>query len=161
MTLKIPSTWLISVALLVNSLLPLSAGGRSEKIVVGKIDKAGLEHLIRAGGSPSILVMMASWCGPCRKDLPSLIKLYEKYRPRGLKMFGISFEYAGPSAIQRLLDKLNANFPVYWAEDDVLRDYGINAIPMLFLIKDGKIVEKIIGSRTEDFMDRKIGDFLK
>jgi thiol-disulfide isomerase/thioredoxin len=161
MTLNIPSTLLISVAFLVNSLLPLSAGGRSEKIVVGKIDKAGLEHLMREGGSPSILVMMASWCGPCRKDLPSLIKLYEKYRPRGLKMFGISFEYAGPSAIQKLLDNLNANFPVYWAEDDVLRDYGINAIPMLFLIKDGKIVEKIIGSRTEDFLDRKIGDFLK
>lgn len=161
MTSNIPSIWLISVAFLVNTLLPLSAGGRSEKIVVGKIDKAGLEHLIREGGSQSILVMMASWCGPCRKDLPSLIKLYEKYRSRGLKMFGISFEYTGPSAIQKLLDNLNANFPVYYAEDDVLRDCGINAIPMLLLIKDGKIVEKIIGSRTEDFLDRKIGDFLK
>ena len=161
MTLNIPSTWLISIAFLVNTLLPLSAGGRSEKIVVGTIDKAGLEHLIRAGGSTSIVVMMASWCGPCRKDLPSLIKLYDKYRSRGLKMFGISFEYAGPSAIQKLLDRLYANFPVYCAEDDILRDYGINAIPMLFFIKDGKIVERIIGSRTEDFLDGKIGDFLK
>jgi len=161
MTLSIPSTWLIFVAFLVNSLLPLSAGGRSEKIVVGKIDKAGLEHLIREEGSRSIVVMMASWCGPCRKDLPSLIKLYDRYRSRGLKMFGVSFEYAGPSPIQKLLDKLNANFPVYCAEDDLLRDYGINAIPMLFLIKDGKIIEKIIGSRTEDFLDRKIEDFLK
>ncbi len=76
-------------------------------------------------------------------------------------MIGISFEYEGPSAIQGILDRLNANFPVYCAEDDILRDYEINAIPMLFFIKDGKIVEKIIGSRTEDFLDRKIGDFLK
>lgn len=161
MTLNIPATWLISVAFLVNSLLPLSADSRSERIVVRKIDKAGLEHLIREGGSPRILVMMASWCAPCRKDLPSLIKLYEKYRSRGLEMFGISFEYAGPSAIQKLLDNLKVNFPVFWAGSDVLRDYGINAIPMLFLIKDGKIVEKIIGSRPEDFLDRKIADFLK
>jgi len=159
--MRIPSACLISIALLVHSLFPPDGVGFFERIVVGKINKAGMERLIQAREGPRIIVMMASWCGPCRKNLPSLIKLYEKYRPGGLSMIGISFEYAGPSAIQGILDRLSANFPVYCAEDDILRDYEIHAIPMLIFIRDGKIVEKIIGSRTEDLLDRKIGDFLK
>ena len=156
-----PSKWLIILFFLARSAFPHTAIPRSPRIIIGKIDKVGVDRLIREMENPSIIVMMASWCAPCIKELPSLIKIYGKYRPLGLRMVGLSFEIGGPTAIQGILDRLKVNFPVYLAGEEILRAYNISAIPMLFFIKNGQIVEKIIGNQTEEFLNGRIGEFLK
>jgi len=116
--------------------------------------------LIKAKDGPTVIVAMAAWCLPCREELPILVKLYNKYRRQGLKMVGISLDLGGPSAILPILEKAHANFPVFWAGEEAVRDLNIRAIPLLLLVKDGVIVEKVVGKRSEAFLDKKINDLL-
>jgi thiol-disulfide isomerase/thioredoxin len=108
-----------------------------------------------------MIVAMASWCAPCRKELPTLIKLYDKYEDQGLKMVGISLDEGGPEAMQRILDKARVNFPVYWVGVDIANDFGIYAIPMIFFIKDGVVLDKVPGQRSKNYLEKKIKKLLK
>ncbi len=76
-------------------------------------------------------------------------------------MIGISIDLEGPQAMQPIIDKLKVGFPVYWYGESAVQKFSIFAIPMIFLVKDGRIVEKLPGRRPERELDRKIRDFLK
>ncbi len=127
---------------------------------VGTIDSAGIERLIKANEGAMVIVAMAAWCLPCRQELPTLVKLYDKYRKTGLKMVGISLDLEGSSAIQPVLDEARVNFPVYWAGEQAVYDLKITAIPLMFLVSNGKIVERIMGLQSEKFLDQKISGLL-
>ncbi len=146
------------VFLFLLNALTLATGNR---IVIGKMDAAGLDQLMQDPGNHRMVVAMAAWCGPCRKELPILIKLFEKYEDKGLKMVGISVDANGPEALQQILDKARVNFPVYWVGVDVAHEFNIYAIPMIFFIKDGEVVEKLPGQRSETFLEQKIQTLLK
>ena len=137
----------------------LAEGGA--RIVVKKIEANELDKLMKSTESRSLVVAMASWCGPCRDELPSLIKLHNKYKDRGLKIIGISLDVDGPEAMQKIADKIKVNFPIYWAGEEAADKYGIYAIPMLYLIKNGKVIDKIPGQQSEASLDKKIGSLLK
>ena len=129
--------------------------------MVKTMDMAALNRLVDARDSQCLIVAMAAWCAPCREELPTLNKLYSRYHERGLQLFGISLDLEGPSAMQPVVDRMKVNFPVYWVGEEAVEAYAITAMPVIFVVKDGQIVERIIGRRQEKFLDRKIRDFLQ
>ena len=153
-------TWLLVAACLIALVPSGKATCTEHRVAVKTIDSAGIDQLIKAS-TGTVIVAMAAWCLPCREELPILVKLYDKYKSQGLKVIGISLDLDGPSAILPILDKANVNFPVYWAGEKTANDFNIRAIPLLLLIKDGSIVEKVLGKRPEAFLDVKISDLLK
>ena len=153
--------WIILITLAIVLLPNTYAGAAQERIVIEKMDAAGLGRLMQDPGNQRMIVAMASWCGPCRKELPALIELFKKYQNQGLKMVGISLDADGPEAMQRIVDKAGVNFPVYWVGVDAAHEYGIYAIPMIFLIKDGEVVEKLPGQRSKKYLDQKIQSLLE
>jgi len=132
----------------------------SKKNLVLSIDVAGIEELMQIRGCPLMLVAMASWCGPCREELPILQRMYEKYKDKGLRIIGISLDIGGPSAMQPLVDQMGLDFPVYWGGEKVAVEYRISAIPLTYIVKNGEIVEKILGGRGEAFIEDKIVSLL-
>jgi len=128
----------------------------SKKNLVLPIDVAGIEALMETRDCPLMLVAMAAWCAPCRAELPILQKMHEKYKDRGLRIIGISLDIGGPSAMQPLVDQMGLDFPVYWGGEKVTVKYRISAIPLTYIVKNGEIVEKILGQRGEDFIEGKI-----
>ncbi len=126
------------------------------KNTIVPIDVAGIETLIQERGCPVMLVAMAAWCAPCRAELPVLQEMYEKYKDRGLKIIGISLDMGGPSAMQPLVDQMGLKFPVYWGGEKVAKHYRISAIPLSYLIKNGAVVESILGRRDKAFIEGKI-----
>ncbi len=100
--------------------------------------------------------MMASWCGPCIRELPTLDKLYRRYRNRDLDIIGVSLDFEGPAAMQPIVDSLDVRFPVYWMDEAGVRTYNISGIPLLWVVKNGQVREKILGSRSESFLEKKI-----
>jgi len=140
--------------------LDISAHGGT-RIIVEKIKPKELDNLMKSRESRSLVIAMASWCGPCREELPFLIKLHNKYKDKGLKIVGISLDVDGPEAMQKIADKMKVNFPIYWTREDAVDKYEIYAIPMLYLIKNGKVIEKLVGKQSEAYLEKKIGGLLK
>jgi thiol-disulfide isomerase/thioredoxin len=130
-------------------------------VTIQKISESALDGLVKADNNKILLTFMAAWCGPCIDELPALNKLYQRYKSQGLKIIGISIDLEGPKAMQPIVDKLKISFPIYWYGDTAVQKFSLFAIPMIFLVKDGRIVEKLPGRRSEKVLNKKIREFLK
>lgn len=82
----------------------------------------------------------ATWCGPCRQEMPHLNKLYDKYRASGFVLLGVNIDDDALKATD-LATKLGLKFPVLLDTDKkVSRSYDMNAMPATLLIdRDGKV----------------------
>lgn len=129
-------------------------------VTVEKISEAALDELIQSGSNKMVVTFMAAWCGPCIDELPALNRLYKKYNHTGLKLIGVSIDIEGPRAMQPIINRLNVAFPVYWYGESAVKKYSIFAIPMVFLVKNGQIVKKLPGRRSERDLEKKIRKFL-
>ena len=141
-----------------------TAGGTvqaASEATVERMDPAALEQMFNDPDSGRLIIAMASWCAPCRKELPLLNELYRKYQDQGLKLVGVSLDLEGPAAMQAIVRKLKVEFPVYWVGEGAVKKYEIYAVPMLYVVRDGKVVEKIPGKRSKAFLEKRIRKLLE
>jgi len=151
---------LISLAALLLMVFFITHTDASAAVTIEKISESALDELINTRDHKMVVTFMAAWCGPCIDELPVLNKLYQKYKAQGLILIGISIDLAGPQAMQPIIDKLKVGFPVYWYGASAVQKFSIYAIPMIFWVKDGRIVEKLPGRRSGKELNKKIQKFL-
>ncbi|MBN2398599.1 MAG: TlpA family protein disulfide reductase [Deltaproteobacteria bacterium] len=130
------------------------------KNLVLPIDIEGVEELLKIEGCPLMIVAMAAWCAPCRSELPALQRMHEKYKDRGLRIVGISLDIGGPSAMQPLVDQMGLEFPIYWGGEEVTVHYRISGIPLSYFVRNGEVVDVVLGGRDETFIEEKIVSLL-
>lgn len=133
----------------------------SASVTIQPIEETKLDELINGGDGRLVVTFVAAWCPPCIDELPILNKLYHKYKNRGLKLIGISIDLEGPGALQPIIAKLKIDFPIYWYGEKGVQKFKLNAIPMLFFIKDGEVVDKLYGRRPEGQLNKRFKEFLK
>ncbi|HEV7913269.1 MAG TPA: TlpA disulfide reductase family protein [Albitalea sp.] len=106
----------------------------------------------------------ATWCGPCRQEMPHLNKLYDKYRASGFVLLGVNVDDDARKAAD-LAAKLGLKFPVLLDTDKrVSRVYDMSAMPATVLIdRDGRVRHLHRGYRDgyENTYDMQIRDLLK
>jgi thiol-disulfide isomerase/thioredoxin len=153
---------LLLILMVLVAALNTGAGAEATKrALVKPIEESKLNEMLSAKDNRLVVTFLAAWCGPCIDELPVLNKLYQKYEKSGLKLIGISIDLEGTSAMQPIVDKLSIKFPVYWYGEKAVKKFKLNAIPMLFFIKEGVIVEKLYGRHPERSLKKKFKEFLK
>ncbi len=108
-------------------------------------------------GKVIILDFWATWCPPCRAEIPGFIKLQEKYGDR-LQIIGVSVDQNGPAAVEPFARKYGINYPIAYADGRVVQAYGgITGIPTTFVIDpDFKIRRKYVGYQSLEVFERDI-----
>jgi Peroxiredoxin len=110
--------------------------------------------LSKLKGKIVVVNFWATWCGPCRAEIPGFMEVYEKYKSKGLEIVGVSLDQGGWEDVKPFAQKFNISYPVVLGNQRIAEQYGdIDAIPTTFIIdKDGNIVGRHIGyMKKEDF----------
>ena len=101
-------------------------------------------------GKVLLVNLWATWCGPCRMEIPELVKIHKEYHSKGLEMVGLSTENPDASAqgVEEFVQEFGMDYRVGWATREVSLGLmqGRDAIPQTFIIsRDGRILKRFIG----------------
>ena len=98
-------------------------------------------------GKVVLLDFWATWCPPCRYELPALNKLYGELKDQGLLVVGMTVDRGSPASIKGAVDKFQLTYPVTLADEQVQSTFGgIRAVPTKFLInRKGEIAQTYLG----------------
>ena len=104
-------------------------------------------------GKVMVVNLWATWCGPCRLEIPELVKLHKEFHSRGVEIIGLSTENPDASAekVRKFIQDFQIDYRIGWAPIEV----GVplmqerQAIPQIFVIsRDGRILKRFVGFST-------------
>jgi thiol-disulfide isomerase/thioredoxin len=118
-------------------------------------------------GKVVVVNFWATWCDPCRVEIPWMIDFQQKYESRGFTMLGVAMDdegksVVGPFVATTLFDvggkQMTMNYPIMLGNDDVASKFGgLIGLPMTVVIsRDGKIVKRFIGLASHDVLEQQI-----
>ena len=98
-------------------------------------------------GKAVLLNFWATWCGPCKIEMPWFVEMQKQYGDQGLQIVGVAMDDSSKQDIAKFTREMGVNYPVLIGKEAVGDAYGgVPALPESFFIgRDGKIVDKIIG----------------
>ncbi|PLX47062.1 MAG: TlpA family protein disulfide reductase [Desulfobulbaceae bacterium] len=101
-------------------------------------------------GTVVLVNFWATWCPPCRREIPSLVKIQDQYGDKGVVVLGISLDKGDRDKVAAFIKKIGVNYPVALGDTEIARKFGaLGAIPFTFLVdRQGRIVNKYPGYTT-------------
>lgn len=120
---------------------------------LGDVDAEGLRELVAQHRDKVVVVnFWATWCGPCRVELPHLEALRKEYSQDDLYLAGVSLDF-DPQAPERFAREHKQGYPTYLAGPDVPSAFGVGAIPMTLIWgKDGTLEHEHLGIATLEYL---------
>lgn len=117
-------------------------------------------HLSDFRGKPVLLNFWATWCEPCKIEMPWFIQLQKQYAGEGLQILGVAMDDSSEKDIASFAHDMGVNYPILLGKEEVGNAYGgVQFLPATFYIdRDGKVVEKVFGlkgrSEIEDLVKK-------
>lgn len=114
-------------------------------------------------GKVVILNFWATWCPPCRDEVPDFVRLQSKYRDKGLAIVGLSLDAGGANDVRPFVDEYDVNYTMLIANQETAESYGgIQGIPTSFLLdREGKIVKRFVGRASAEAFEEAIRPLLE
>ena len=126
--------------------------------------KGGAQTLRQWQGQVLVVNFWATWCAPCREEIPGFVRLQERYGPRGLQFVGIAIDQ--PDKVAEFSREFHINYPLLMGEletIELMRQAGNRAgvLPYTLVIdRDGKLVSREPGGLKESRLERMVQPLL-
>ncbi len=113
-------------------------------------------------GKVVLLDFWATWCGPCKIEIPWFMEFQRKYKDRGFTVLGVSMDEGGWQVVKPFAEEYKMNYPVVLGTDETGTAFGgVEVLPTTFIIdKQGRIVVTHQGLTGKDEMEKTIEDLL-
>ncbi len=114
-------------------------------------------------GKAVLLNFWATWCAPCKIEMPWFVDLQKQYASQGLQVIGVAMDDSGEEAIAKFAKEMAVNYPVLIGKESVGDAYGgVEFLPTTFFIdRQGKVVDRVFGlvghSDMEDNVKKALG----
>jgi peroxiredoxin len=114
-------------------------------------------------GKVVVLDFWATWCPPCKAEIPDFIRLYSQYQKDGFQMLGISLDQGGLGDVVPFMKNYGINYPIMLGDNQVVSEYGgIRGIPTTFVIdKKGYVRAAFEGYRPASTFENLILELTK
>jgi thiol-disulfide isomerase/thioredoxin len=147
--------------------LPLPSSRSSSGIPAGSRDREKL----RTGrpprpwgpflGKPTVINFFATWCPPCREEIPGFVEVYDKYRGSGFEIVGISFDTDTKGDLPAFMMENRIGYRILMGDMATARAYGVNPLPTTFFVgKDGRIMNVHVGYIDKETFEREVRKLL-
>lgn len=119
-------------------------------------------ELSKLQGKVVLVNFWATWCGPCRREIPDFIEVYQEYKSKGFEIVGIALDEEGFDLVTPFVKKYKIPYPVVIGSGKEVRAYGgFEVIPTTFLIdRKGMIVDEHMGLMTKADLIKKLKSVL-
>ena len=151
---------IILIILVISGAVDISRAGKEEKIAAPDFTLMTMDNkkvsLKDFKGKYIFLNFWATWCGPCIDEMPSMERLYQKFKTRkNFAMLAVSIDKAGTDAVKKFMTENKLTFSVLLDRDsEVAGAYGVMGIPSTYLIDtQGFVINRAVGARAWDTKD--------
>ena len=109
-------------------------------------------------GKAVLLNFWATWCSPCKIEMPWFVELQQQYGPQGLQVIGIAMDDASKEDIAKFARDLGVNYPILLGKESVGEAYGgVQFLPTTFFIdRDSKVLEREFGLKSRSVFEDNI-----
>jgi glutathione peroxidase-family protein len=137
-----------------QSLPPAAPTSLSANVLATRLQtvNGGTVSLGDYSGKVMLVNLWATWCGPCRSEIPELVKLHKEFKSKGFEIVGLSTEDPTNSAesVKNFVQSFNMDYHVGWAPREVAISFmqltQRDAIPQSFIIsRDGRVLKQFVG----------------
>jgi len=139
---------------------PTASGNASPEFTVTDID-GKKRSLSDYRGKVVLLDFWATWCTPCRAEIPHFVEMQQKYGPQGFQVVGISMD-DDAKPVKEFYRQFNMNYPVAVGDDKLAQSFGgVLGLPVNFIIdREGRIHAKYLGATDVSVIDKAVSDLL-
>lgn len=103
----------------------------------------------------------ATWCGPCRHEIPDFNDVYSRYRDRGVEILGISVDQSPETEVPPFLQTNPIQYPVLAGSPELTYKYGVRGLPTTFIIdRSGRITKRIVGMTKAETLETELEKLL-
>ena len=107
-------------------------------------------------GKPVILNFWATWCAPCRKEVPWLVELQNEYGKQGLEIVGVSVG-GDEKGVRRFAEQMGINYRIVESDAQVTKDYDVWVLPTtVFVFPDGSILGRVQGGVSREWLVKNV-----
>jgi peroxiredoxin len=141
--------------------IPGAVGSTAPSFSLKDVDGKPLD-LADYHGKVVLLDYWATWCVPCRSEIPHFVEFQNNYASQGFQVIGLSMD-DGPDPVRGFVKDFKMNYPVAMGTTQLAESYGgILGLPVTFLIgRDGKIAAKYVGLTDTAIIQQKVESLLK
>ena len=129
---------------------------------VEEVNPDSLKKVISAAYNSKVIIVdfWATWCTPCKQQLPVLSNLYKKYKSKGLSVFGVAMDFEIKD-VSKFVSKSDIQYPVFHGNDDVGYVFKVKAIPTMHIYDGyGNLVKRHTGYMNEEELTRIIENII-